>query len=181
MRSKSVLTPWILCLVLALTASVLVWGDKKDEHVFWFYDFVVLVCALPFLGLWLLYGVYVICSQPERRARQLKRIGYAFAALGGCALVIACCVAYRDSASCAYAERVVRAINSYNALHGRYPDTLEQVGFKTRTVNGQNRGSDWGVYYFAQEKGRQLIYPGLLPFSMNVYDFDKGRWIYYED
>jgi hypothetical protein len=181
MRSKSFLIPSILFVALTATAWVLVAGNEKEEHAFLFFDFVVLICALPFLGPWLLYGVYVVWRRPERRARQEKWIGYAFTALGGLVLVIACYVAYRDSASSAYAERVAKAIESYNALHGRYPETLEQVGFKTTTINGQNRGSDWGLYYFSDQKGRGLLYPGMLPFSMNVYDFDKGHWKYYED
>jgi hypothetical protein len=54
-----------------------------------FYELVVLTGVLPFLGLWMLYGVYVIWRHPERRVRQAIQISYAFATLAAIALVIA--------------------------------------------------------------------------------------------
>jgi hypothetical protein len=76
------------------------------------------------------------------RVRQAIQIGYAFATLAAIAIVITGWVVYRESASRAYAEQVMRAIDSYKALHSQYSKTLEQVGFKTRTINGQNMGAD---------------------------------------
>ena len=91
-------------------------------------------------------------------------------------------IVYRESAARAYAERVIAAVESYKAQHRNYTKTLEQVGFRTRTRNGQDLGGDWGLAYSGQwESSPAIFYPGLLPFSMNEYEFDKGRWTYTED
>jgi hypothetical protein len=102
------------------------------------------------------------------------RVGHAHATLAAIGVVIASLVAYAESASRAHAERVIRAIESYKTLHRQYPETLEQVGFKTETH----------LVYFIhdiQDNAPALFYPGLLPFSMNEYEFEKRRWTYMED
>jgi hypothetical protein len=42
-------------------------------------------------------------------------------------------------------------------------------------------GADWGVFYYLDDKGPTLIYRAAVPFSVNWYEFDKGRWTYMED
>jgi hypothetical protein len=133
------------------------------------------------IGPWLLYSTYVIWRYPDRRGRRAIQIGRALAILAGIAIVLASWIVYRESASKAYAERVATAIESYRALHRQYPETLERVGFKTRSINGQHVGADWGLVYLLDGNGPALFYPGALPFSMNWYEFDKRRWTYTED
>jgi hypothetical protein len=62
--------------------------------------------------------------------------------------------------------------------------TLEQVGFKTRYENGQNRGSAWwGLAYEGGSLGGDypaVFYRGPLPFSMNIYRLDQDSWTYAE-
>ncbi len=106
-----------------------------------------ILLASPALFPWLIYSLYVIWRRPERRKAQGKRIGYVLTIFAALSMAWV----FEQSARGAYAERIIEAVNSYKKQYGRYPETLEQVGFKTRYENGQDRGSEvWGIAYIGQ-------------------------------
>ena len=182
MRHRQLLLPWmVLGFLTVANASLLRTQNEQTQHALLFNEFVGVVCVSPILIPWLLYSTYVIWRYPDRRGRRAIQIGRVLAILAGIAVLLASWIVYWESASRAYAERVARAIESYRAIHKQYPKTLEQVGFKTRSINGQNVGADWGLLYYLDDKGPSLFYRGAVPFSVNWYEFDKGRWTYMED
>src|SRR5580692_7327225 len=80
----------------------------------------MVLTAIPFLAVWLLYSSYVVWRRHEKRRVQVIRVGILTATLVGIAAIHFC---YYTSARAAgdYAERLV---SSYKAKHGTYPDTL---------------------------------------------------------
>jgi hypothetical protein len=132
--------------------------------------------ASPLLIPWLLYSLYVIWRRPERRRTQGQWVGYILATFAAVSMAWV----LQQSDSGAYAERIIEAVESYKREHGHYPENLEQVGFKIHYENGQNRGPEWGIAYLGGSAA-SLFYPGPLPFSMNMYEFDKQRWTYSQD
>ncbi len=80
---------------------------------------------------------------------------------------------------------VINAVESYKSQTGHLPETVDQVGFKTRQVNGQDYGTDWwGINYYKAIPGTGssvVMFPGPLPFSMNLYDLDGRDWKYLTD
>jgi hypothetical protein len=174
--------PWVLFALFATGACVLATLNEPVRH--WetrIYFAWPLLLAPPVLVPWLIYSLYVIWRRPERRKAQAKRIGYVLAIFAALSMAWV----FEQSARGAYAERIIEAVNSYKKQYGRYPETLDQVGFRTRHENGQDRGTElWGIAYANGSIGGlapAIFYPGPLPFSMNDYEFDKGRWTFSED
>jgi hypothetical protein len=174
--------PWVLFALFALAVSVLATWNEPVRH--WetrIYFAWPILLASPLLIPWLFYSLYVIWRDPERRRKQAQWVGYVLAAFAA----VSVAWVLQQSARGVYAERIIKAVESYKARHNRYPETLEQVGFKTRNENGQDRGTDWWGIAYADGSivgvPPAIFYPGPLPFSMNEYEFDKQRWTYSED
>jgi hypothetical protein len=174
--------PWLLFAALAITVSVLATWNEPVRH--WetrLYFAWPMLLASPVLVPWLIYSVYVIWRKPERRRKQARRLGYVLTAFAAISAVWV----LGQSGKGVYAERIIKAVDLYETQYGRYPKTLEEVGFKYKIENGQNRGTDpWGIAYTDGSIGGlspAIFYPGPLPFSMNQYDFDKRTWIFSED
>jgi hypothetical protein len=176
------IVPWVLFALFATAASMLATWNEPVRH--WetrIYFAWPILLASPVLIPWLFYSVYVIWRHAGRRRKQGQWVGYVFATFAAVSMAWV----LEQSARGEYAERIIKAVESYKTRHGRYPETLEQVGFKTRFENGQNTGSDrWGIAYVGDSVGGgspAVFYPGPLPFSMNVYRFNEARWTYSED
>ena len=105
--------------------------------------------ASPILAPWLLYSLYLLWRRPERREKQVRRVGYVLAAFAASSMLWV----IQQFARGAYAERVIRAVKSYGAEHGQYPETLEQVGFATCCQGTATR--QWEIAYVraSGEKG----------------------------
>jgi hypothetical protein len=179
--AKRPILPWILFTVFEIGAFVLaVWAEPVRHWALILLTIPALITS-PLLLPWLLYSLYVIWRDPERRNRQEKRVGYVLTVIAALSMALVSLQFARG----AYAGRILRAVESYKAQHGRYPEALEQVGFKTHNENGQDMGTDWwGIAYADGSIGGlspAVFYPGPLPFSMNTYEFDKGRWTYFVD
>jgi hypothetical protein len=174
--------PWVLFALFAIGVCVLATRNEPVRH--WetrIYFAWPILLASPALFPWLIYSIYVIWRRPERRKVQAKRIGYVLTIFAALSMAWV----FEQSARGAYAERIIEAVNSYKKQYGRYPDSLDQVGFKTRYENGQDRGSDvWGIAYIGDKfsgVSPAVFYPGPLPFSMNIYELNEGHWTYSED
>jgi hypothetical protein len=176
--SLLVVLPWVLFSLFAVQAAVLAkWGEPVSHWVFTAYLPWLTLFASPILIAWILYSLSVIWRFPERRRWQAQCLGYvlAFIAATSTAWLIP------QFARAAYAETVIQAVRSYRDRHGQYPADLEQLGIKVHYANGQDTGTErWGISYLG--RGSPVIaYPGPIPFSMNVYEFDSGHWTYSED
>lgn len=135
----------------------------------------LVVAAIPFLGIWLLYSAYIIWRKPEKRRTQLTRLGILAVTLIGIAAVH---FYYYTSARAAgnYAERLVSA---YKAVHGTYPDTLEDAGWRLGAYGGR-----WRIVYKGNGANKDpiLMYPATwVIFDMYDYDFRTRQWVYLPD
>jgi hypothetical protein len=115
----------------------------------------MILAAIPFLGVWLLYSGYIIWRRHEKRRVQVIRVGILTATLVG---IAALHFYYYTSARAAgdYAERLVSA---YKAKHGTYPVTLEEAGWKLGAYGGR-----WRIVY--QGNGERPLW--------SVFNFGSG-------
>jgi hypothetical protein len=135
----------------------------------------MILTAIPFLGVWLIYSGYIIWRRHEKRRVQLMRVGILTATLVG---IAALHFHYYTSARAAgdYAENMVSA---YKAKHGSYPDTLEEAGWNL----GPN-GGRWRIVYQGNGPNKDpiLMYPATwVIFDMYDYNFKSGQWAYLPD
>jgi hypothetical protein len=69
------------------------------------------------------------------------------------------------------AKEMIYRVQTYWVLHRQYPESLRELG-----LSGQDRNTLGGVSYTSSPPW--LAYPGIIPFSMHIYDFGKGAWEY---
>ena len=135
----------------------------------------LILAAIPFLGVWLLYSGYIIWRRHEKRRVQIIRVGILTATLVG---IAALHFYYYTSARAAgdYAERLVSA---YKAKYGTFPDTLEEAGWKLGAHGGR-----WRIVYQGNGANKDpiLMYPATwVIFDMYDYNFKTGQWAYLPD
>lgn len=135
----------------------------------------MILMAIPFLGIWLLYSSYVIWRRPEKRRVQVVRVVILTTILIGIAGLH---FYYYISARAAgdYTEHLVSA---YKAEHGTYPDTLEEAGWKLGGYGGR-----WRIVYKGNgaNKDPTLMYPATwVIFDMYDYNFKTAQWVYLAD
>jgi hypothetical protein len=111
-------------------------------------------------------------SLGDRREQQARRIIYfvvAFFALH--ALLMA-----SQTISAINAGRLVRAAEQFNAEHGYCPALWKEMGIEEDFDHEQSRGYKGIAFY-----NGAVFYPGILPFSMNMYQCPGGPWTYFTD
>jgi hypothetical protein len=98
----------------------------------------MVLAAIPFLGIWLLYTGYIIWRRPEKRRVQAIRAGILTATIGA----IAALHFYYYTSARAAGDYAVRLVIAYKAEHGTYPDSLEEAGWKLGAYGGR-----WRIVY----------------------------------
>jgi hypothetical protein len=135
----------------------------------------MLVLVSPLLGLWLAYNAYVIWRRPEKRRIQLLQISIVLAT----GVAIAALHWYYAASARAAGNYALSLVNTYKALHGVYPDSLEDAGWKQGAYGGR-----WRVTYqgYGETKDPMLMYPATwIIFDMYDYDFKTKKWTYLAD
>jgi hypothetical protein len=120
----------------------------------------------------IIYGAFVSWRNPDRRRQQARRIicfVVAFFALH--ALLMA-----TQTMPAIHADRLVKAAEQFKAEHGYCPTSLKEMGIQEDFDHGQSRGYKGIAYYDGA-----VFYPGIFPFSMNMYQCPGGPWTYSTD
>lgn len=136
--------------------------------------FIILV-AIPFLGVWLLYSGYTIWRRPERRGVRAIRVSILMATVGA----IAALHFYYYTAARTAGDYALQLVSAYKAAHGSYPDALEDAGWKLGAYGGR-----WRIVYQGNGKDNDpiLMYPATwIIFDMYDYNFKTGKWEYLSD
>ncbi len=132
--------------------------------------FIFLVIALP-LATWVLYGIYVAFRYPKRRIARMKRI-LAWVISG---VIVLAANHYYEAKTNQNARIVTDAIESYYSLHGKYPNSIEDVGISENELRSLLGTSN---YHLAKEKPRLLYTPNDNPYGKYVYQFEERKWLY---
>lgn len=116
---------------------------------------------------WLPYSLFLIVRRPALRKIQAQKIGIWFL------MIIAVLAVHqtRRVHTRDYADSVVHGIEQFRQREGRYPDSLNEIGFSAEEIR-----SNLGMARYARKP--MFYYPDTaLIFHMWRYDFDKREWV----
>jgi len=116
-----------------------------------------------FLLFWVPYSLYVIIRKPDRRKVQSLKIGiWVLMIVAVLAIHQVRKVYTRD-----FADSVVQKIELFRKQEGRYPDSLEEAGFRSQEIRSKLSMAHYAnkpAFYYADT---------VMIFHMWRYDFDK--------
>lgn len=147
--------------LIAVAAMILFLAQRHS-------GFMLFLVVIPFVP-WSLHSLYIIASQPDRRALQASKVGiWALGILTVIVIHFYYHVSTRD-----YANKVVSAIQQYIKEHGSCPPTLEAIGMSQTQFRSQ---LGYAGYYCQSGKPRLFYGSTYVPFEQESYDFENNRW-----
>jgi len=135
----------------------------------------IISAAAPFIAVWALYSCYIIWRKPEKFRIQLVKVGL----LAGTLSVIGAFHYHYYTSARAAGDYALHLVNAYRDLHGTYPNTLEEAGWKLGKYGGQ-----WRIVYqgHGATDDPMLMYPATwIIFDMYDYNFKTRQWEYLPD
>jgi hypothetical protein len=164
--------PWLVLAFIVGVAEVINSQYEPANH--WS---LIALAMLAFLTaiVWVpltIYGAFVAWRIPDRRGQQARRIFYFIVPL----LALHALLMTTQTISAIHAGRLVKAAEQFNAEHGYCPALLKDMGLEEDFDHDQSRGYGGIAYYDGD-----IFYPGILPFSMNMYHCPGGPWTYHTD
>jgi energy-coupling factor transporter transmembrane protein EcfT len=130
--------------------------------------FMLLFVAIPLVP-WFLYSLYIIATQPTRRALQGSKVGVWMV---GVLTVIGIHVYYHVSTR-DNANEIVSAIQIYVKEHGSCPPAIEAIGMSQAQLRSE---LGYAGYYCQSGKPKLFYGSTYVPFEQESYDFDNSQW-----